>query len=385
MRQGLKTAYMFQEMNANMLNFRYADVGKSGGRTYIYYYVMDPHSGKLVRFREYISREYEKNKKHAQQLIKQINKQLEEGWNPFINKKGEKFYTPILEAIDFFLILKQKSLRPESIRTYRSLTGLLKDWINEKTNFKMICQFNAGAAQDYLNYLLLERNPGARTYNNYIAMYRTMFNELERRQYVPVNPFKDISHLKEQEKTKKPFTKEQLELYRDYLLTHDYAFFIVSGYIYYCAIRPAEVRRLQIKHFDLISGFVNTPPHVSKNGKNKNINIPSPFLERLKSWFEGYSPEYYICSKDFKPGPAIMKAKTFTSHFPKVRKALKLPADIYLYSLKDTAAGRLIGAGFDIRTLRDHFRHTNISITDAYIAGRNLQKNDKIRDNYPEF
>jgi len=51
--------------------------------------------------------------------------------------------------------------------------------------------------------------------------------------------------------------------------------------------------------------------------------------------------------------------------------------------LKDTAAERMIKAGYDIKFIKQLFRHHDITITDMYMSSFNPIVDEKLLANYP--
>lgn len=66
----------------DFLGFRYAEMGKSGDRVYVYFYARHPETQKLERKRVYLSHIKSKANRirYAKRLISHINNKLEQGW-----------------------------------------------------------------------------------------------------------------------------------------------------------------------------------------------------------------------------------------------------------------------------------------------------------------
>lgn len=102
-----------------------------------------------------------------------------------------------------------------------------------------------------------------------------------------------------------------------------------------------------------------------------NLFMPE-LWERLKILGIDTMPKHwYIVSKGFRPGEKHIREKNISERFKIIRETLKLPAHCEFYSLKDTAAERMIKAGYDIKFIQQLFRHHDITITDVYMSSFN--------------
>jgi integrase/recombinase XerD len=371
-----------------MLDYRYAELSKSGPRWYISFYAINPATGKLQRKRIYLNRIRNQvtKLKYANKMVESINKRLDLGWNPFIAEKDSKQYTRILDALKFVLDFKLSYLRKRSKPNYISHTRKFTDWLkSKKLDNLYIYEFSEKLAIEFFNYLLLEERIRGRTYNNYLIDFRSLFNLLQRHKFITENPFKAVTKLPEVDKMKQPFTIEQQKIYADFVKYHDPDFYIISMYCYYCAIRPNEIVQLKIKHIQVNNKTIVVPPDISKNKRQRNIPVAAHFWNDLEQVISGIDPEYYICSKGFKPGRTKIQSVRISEHFREIAKKIGLPDDVFFYSLKDTVADRLIDAGFSIKLIRDLFGHSDIATTDKYMRKINARALDELRNNFPDF
>ncbi len=105
-----------------LINFRPAQVmGKK--EVYVCFYVTDPTTGKLKRMRIRCNRIREKKeqKRYTTMLCSKINDMLYRGWNPLLSveEKQEENMT-IAKASQFYFKKKEKELRHDTVRSYRS-------------------------------------------------------------------------------------------------------------------------------------------------------------------------------------------------------------------------------------------------------------------------
>lgn len=378
-------------MQHNVLQYTYAErIHESGGKHYIYFRAFNPALNKRDTVRIYI-KSYDDPKlieRQGRQLIKSVNKKLDDGWNPFITKESVRFYTNCLVAMEkaYNIFIKNKARR--SIQSYTSYYNRLVRWIKETKKEKLyIHEINETVATDYMDFVIGTGVSGTTFNNHRIALIR-LFNVLLKRKYIGANPFKSVDSEIEQETPKLAFQPHQRRAYRDYIVEHKPFMYIPSALVFYLGLRPIEISRIKCGHFDLERGIVFVPSEVSKTSKSMYVTIPLRFLVELKSFMKGANPDHYLIAKGrWAPGPHRMSSKNFGHHFSKIRKELQFSKNLYFYSLKDSMADKLIENGFSVKTIRDHMRHTDVSMTNKYLKthSRNYVYNPKVARDYPEF
>ena len=369
------------------LPYRYAQRSSGEIRDYVFFAAFDPVKGELRRKRIYL--DHISNKKtrdrHAIRLIDHINKKLDAGQNPFIDETSKKQYTTIKEALQFVLDLKNMYIRKRTKHTFDSRMNVLMDWLKKK---KMISSFifelNSEVATTFMNSLITDRKIKGRTWNNYLLDYRTFFNTLIKNDYITKNPFHAIDKMREQHTNKRPFTDIEVKTYFEYIKKNDYNFYVMSLFIYYLALRPAEICRLRIGDFFLEKGIAIVPASSAKVREQRIIPIATPFLIVLKDYFSKYPSGYRICSQKFCPGEIEIAPTRMAEHFRVIADHLNIAKDVYFYCLKDTAADRLLDAGFTTKTIRDLFGHSNIAITDKYLKKIRTTIDRKLIDKFPD-
>jgi integrase len=373
-------------MNSFNLPFVYARRCAGSTRDYVFFSAIDPTEGKMRRKRIYIDHisDVKLRERHAKKLIDHINSLLDAGKNPFIDQENNKKYTSIDKALTFVIDFKNLYIRKRTQHSFQSRMKILREWLTKKNLIqKFIFEFTEDIALSFMNDLIKFREIKGRTYNNYLIDYRTFFNTLVKNKFVNTNPFHAVTPIPEQETDKRPFRDEEATRYFNYTEKFDFDFHIISLYCYYLALRPAEICRLKISDFWLDKGVVIVPGSKSKNKKKRIVPIATPFLSVLKQYFKLLPSGYYICSKGLRPGDAFEHSTRIAEHFRTIALQLKIPAEVKFYCLKDTAADRLIDAGFNTKTIRDLFGHSSIAETDAYLKKFRNTIDEKLIHNFP--
>lgn len=369
------------------LPYRYAQRSAGETRDYVYFAALDPVKGELRRKRIYL--DHISNKKtrdrHAVRLIDHINKKLDAGQNPFVDDTSKKQYTTIKESLQFVLDFKNMYIRKRTKHTFDSRMNVLTDWLEKKKMMSsFIFELNGEVAMTFMNSLITDRKIKGRTWNNYLLDYRTFFNCLVKNNYIVKNPFHTIAKMREEWVNKRPFTNEEVKKYFDYVKKNDYDFYVISLFCYYLALRPAEICRLHIFDFFMDKEMVIVPAISSKAAKKRIIPIARPLQMILKDYFAQFPSGSRICSQKFIPGTVEIAPTRIAEHFRIIANHLGIPKDVYFYSLKDTAADRLMEAGFTPKTIRDLFGHSSIAVTDVYLKKIRTSIDRKLIDQFPD-
>ena len=373
---------------AEILGYKPARLYQAGNRAYIGYYVINPSTGQFERKRIYVNgiKDPVEKRRYVSDVIRKLNEKLREGWNPLIEDRNARIFTRFVDVLDEIYEYKKAYVRKRSIHQYTNRVETVKNWLKLQGKEKMwIYEFDEKVARDFMNYLLKEKQVKGRNYNNYMMDYRAFFNTMIQKGYVTDNPFKKIEKMPETSKIKQPFDREQSEMYVSYLKENDFDFFIISGYTYYCALRPNEIVQLKVRNINFAKQFIDVPAEVSKNRKQRRVVIADEFLKELEPYLNKFPSDYYICSADMRPGKNKIYPTRIAGHFREVADRIGLPKDIYFYSLKDTCAERLMEAGYSPQDIRDLFGHSSIAITDNYLKRRNAYQNERLKKNFPKL
>ncbi len=371
-----------------ILGYKPAKLYKAGTRLYIGYYIVNPSTGKYIRRRSYVNyiEDPVLRNRYISDAIKKINEKLREGWNPLIDGQSGKMFTRFVEVLDEIFEYKKAILRKRSVHTYSSRVKTVKEWLSKTGKEKIwVYEFNEQMAGDFMDYLVKDKKVHGVNYNNYIIDFRALFNGMVQKGYIKSNPFKTIVRLPEQSKFKQPFDRDQSETYVDYLKENDYDFFIISGYTYYCALRPNEIVQLRVKNINLEKQYIEVPAEIGKSRKQRRVVISDEFLQALKPYIEKFPSDYYICSSGMKPGKTKIYPTRIAEHFREIADRIGLPKEIFFYSLKDTCAERMMEAGYSAQDIRDLFGHSSIAVTDNYLKRRNPYQNEKLKKNFPKL
>lgn len=372
-----------------MFEFEYAEVHQSGSRVLIEFYCTHPETRVKTRVRRYFNRykSLQLRIRRAEAAAREVNKLLDQGWNPFISAgSSRKMYEPLCKALDFVLQLRIRECEKSSLANFRNRIARLNEWLRRRKKSDIMCfEFTAEMALEYMNDVYLNQQISNTTYNGYLIDYKSFFNTLKKNSYIRDNPFAELKKKRAEEKLKSPWTRDQQIRYREYLQTEDPDFYITSMYCYYFAIRPKEICMLQVKHVNLDTGLITVPGTIAKNDRTRILPIPAVFRSELQQYLQGRDPELQLCSKGFCPGRVKIAPTRIAEHFREIAHRLGFPSSVQFYGLKDTCAENLIRAGVHAKTIQTLFDHTSLKTTDAYMSKIQAPQLEQLRDQFPVF
>ena len=359
-----------------------------GKEWYVSYSVRNPSTDKMQRFKIKVNRwkTVREKRQAAKAIIAQISEQLSLGWNPIIEASAPKAYVKIFEALENFLKVKERELEANSMRSYNSYVKSFRNWlVSKRLDASLyVAMFDKRLALEYMESI--EKSVSARTYNNYLAFCRDLFNWFKSRGYSSQNPFDEIKKKPKRltKKIRRTFTDEELSSLFSYLNRENPEYLAMCLLCYCCLLRPKEIALLRCEDIDLNRQIVYVSGEIAKNDKNSVRTIPTaviPYFERLdltkKSWFLfGDHPDY-----DFSPGRETIcsrKIAKFWSHY--VRPACKFKEDLQFYSLKDTGVTNMIGGGVPISFVQQQADHSSISMTAIYLGKSEARANSELKE-----
>ncbi|MEO7175096.1 MAG: hypothetical protein ABIV51_04595 [Saprospiraceae bacterium] len=232
---------------------------KKGSTWRFEYYQINPKTGIEERFRptQGINRikNLERREIVALKLLKELQDKVDRGF-PFTEQRNYKEGRTIETAINFTIAIKQSETRKKnSIDTIRSGCNVFFDFLRTTKRLSILPgAFTQAMAVEFLDYVVMDRKGGARTYNNYKIRMHTQFEELRKRKMITSNPFAEIPKRKVAPRKKREFDDADSRLIALHIKRTDPMLFLAIQFIYYTAIRPGELIQLRVYHVDLVRG-----------------------------------------------------------------------------------------------------------------------------------
>jgi len=355
--------------------------GDISKRWYIEFYAWDVQQDKLLRKRFYEINNLDTIKDrraYARRIIGEINELLKDGYHFDLNKVPEEIVTEekrgysLNEAVDHALEIKKPSIRSTSYPSYKSSVELFKFWTAKNRISQLdVVLFDKLRAVYFDDYLAVQCGFAAKTINGHISYLKSLFQLLVDREILASNPFRSIKKHKESASRKNlAFSPEQIVKMKDILEEKDPLLWLFIQFIYYCYLRPNEIRQLKHSYIQLGEKQIFIPAHISKNGKDGYVTIPDTFYQELMQSKEfGLGQEYVFQSKRSK---SPVSKNMMGTRFHNLVKGLNLSQDYTLYSWKHSGVVAAYNAGVDIKTIQRQCRHHSLELTDIYLKSLGL-------------
>jgi|WetSurMetagenome_2_1015567.scaffolds.fasta_scaffold07430_5 integrase len=357
--------------------------GNLSGRWYIEFYVWNVQKNRLDRKRFYDVNNYvtlEERKSYANRKVREINELLAEGYHIDVNKISEteieeiKSYT-VTEAIEYALKIKRSSLRGTSYPSYKGAVKRILEWSKDnRIATSDIAHFDRLKAVYFDDYLLVECKYAAKTVNGIISYIKSLFQILVDRELILNNPFKNLKKHKEGDSRKNlAYNEAQIKKIKKLISENDKQLWLFIEFIYYCFLRPNEVRQLKYNYIKLDEKKIFVPNFVSKNGKDGFITIPETFCNELINLKFKDNENKYVFQGENDSTP--ISKNMMGLRFRNLIKELKLDKDHTLYSWKHSGVVAAYKAGIDIKTIQSQCRHHSLEQTDIYLKSLGLSVN----------
>lgn len=370
-------------MTMNFLNYSPARYIRNKNNYYVAYSVTNPNTGKLTEKRvklNHIKTASERNS-FAKNLMKEINKKLSEGFNPFLKQVQKVNIYKISDVLTDFLRKKRRELEARTItkETYTDYFQQLNSFFSV-LNLEFLHEITEKHINLYLDDLFINKGLTACTRNHYLQTLRTFFNYCVQRKLIDFNIALNIEKERESEKKRCAIPSEILIKIFDYLTAKNEDFYLLACWLLYaCFIRPSEICKLKISNINFQNQTIFIPAEISKNKKAQSVTIPqnvADYILKLRLW--EYPQNFYIIGKGLKPAEIKTTPQALRKIWAQIREKLGFSDKYQFYSLKDTGITKMINY-LDIREVRDQARHSNISITDVYTDRAKNKGNENIK------
>lgn len=338
----------------------------------IRYFCENPATGKLKRVRIRVdkivalSRTKGQARKQIAAMVSNINQKLFAGFNPFLTADNQYLYRQMADVVDKYINEKKKDLRPDTIRSYVSFTGIFLTWFTSNCPGLFCSQVTHILANRFMDYLYNTRNVSPRTFNNYLKNATCLFDWMKEKGYILSNPFENVKMKRKTEKKRILIPSETRERIKQHLSGSP--FLLVCMLVYHSLIRPKEIRNIKISDIDFDNHYIKIDAEVAKNHHTRLSAINSQIEELLNEHIKHIRKDWYLFSdvNTMGPGPDRLYDSKFTKEWNRVRKALHLPLEMQLYSFRDTGIFELLKNGVDDLSVMQHADHHSLDITTIY-------------------
>lgn len=302
-----------------IMGYTYPVYHESSKSSYVDFRAFDPASGTMRRKKYHLENIKSKRarKAHANELISKLARNLSDGWNPWADSTSFRGYTDIDEVLERYLEHVRKTSRQKTIHAYTSRVNVFREFISSSpVSIKFAYQYDKRLVNEFLDYIIIDRDAGARTRNNYKGWCSALGDFMCSRKYIDENPAAGIPKVKESEKKRQPLTPSMLRQLRKHLEIHDRHYLLAVMMEYYTFIRPTELTNLKINDFNIKNQSVFVSGSFSKNHKDGYVGINEEILNlMIELKIFNHPGDSYLFSKNFFPGFKKLGADAFNKRW----------------------------------------------------------------------
>jgi integrase len=369
----------------------YTNVSCLNKRWYLRIKVIDYNKGGFVWKKLYGDINKYTTSQDRQTECKRMISEIESNGNYITNQgcriinqsKEELFFSSAIYQLYNALDYKKIHLRQCSYSKYKGQIKVFENYlIKQKLENLPLGQLSYEIIQDFLQKIILEKNQSSSSYNSYLTLLKGFYTSFVKQKKIAHNPFEGIKKLSRNSAVAVCYDTEKIKKISDYCNVNDNQLWLFIQFIYYCFIRPKELRLLQIKNIDFTKMQINIPGNISKNKKNQSVAIPYPLFEQIKCW-QICNEEYYLFSKVQRPGTAQIGINEMKIKFRKCCEEIKIPSMFKMYHFKHTGAVNFINAGGGVKDLQMQLRHYSLDITNVYVDSMQASDSIFLKNNFP--
>ncbi len=354
----------------------------------IIFYVKNPFTKKLVikRLRVKPIKSIVERKKYARRITAELNSKLERGWNPYIEDNATKSFAIVTDVVKQYLKqlekqVKDKTLRPDTERSYKSYLKNLVAFMKAKEEQDMYCiNFTSAFILSFLDHIYYDRNNSAGTYNNYLIGLRIFSKYLLERDYISIDPTAKLN-TKRKEKKKREMIPNNIRLeINTFLTSKNPNYLTLCLATYFCFIRRTELTKIKVKDVNIKKGYILINGENAKNHKTEPVTIPLEYMPHIIKHISGAkNTDFLFSANNYAPGEGQLNPKKISDEWSKMRTKLKFKNTYQFYSLKDSGITELLNTGIPAIKVRDQARHHDLKITEAY-TNRNKSADEIVRN-----
>ena len=365
----------------------------SQGKTwFVYFYVKSPVSGKLQRRRIKVNR-YSTRKENlvlARSIIGDINTRLALGWNPLLEGVAPRAGVPLFVALDDYLKVKAKEMRPNSMRSYRSFVGVFREWLTGHgfSDGSSVSLVTKEVAILFMNDMDDREDVSAVTYNNYIRFFEGLFSWMVKKGYLATNPFAGMDKKRRKagaSKKRRLLKPAELQQLLSFLRKENPEYLAICLFCYCCFMRPKEIALLRCGDVDIRKQTVSVSGDIAKNGKDSVRTIPDAMMPFIRT-LDLSDPDLFLFGSHrlekfrFTPGPKPTIGQRIADYWRfVVRPGCGFGEDLQFYSLKDTGITGMLQSGVAINLVQQQADHSSVAMTAIYV-GKSPAANAELRN-----
>ena len=322
-------------------------------RWFVYWKENGKRRVKYGRINQYVTKE--ERLAEAQKLIKSIKRSQKPKISPFEVEARE------------WMERKRPFWRHKSFKTFDSIVNIFFEWLNGR-------DLNAKNVEAF--FLHLSKIRSANTYNKYRFILARVFKEIGR-----TGLLDKIEIVKQEGKPARYFQKHQVVRLKNYISENNPELWLFIQFVYYCFIRPGELRLLRVGDILLDEEKIMMRSAITKNKKTQYVAIPSAFLPELMFLYDLRPMDLVFHSKGDSTKP--IGINTMARKHRAILKELGFTTEYKLYSWKHTGAVRAVENGVNLKELQIQLRHHSLDQVNEYLRQMGVSHMGNLKDKFP--
>lgn len=285
--------------------------------------------------------------------------------------KGEqvKLTTSFELALRDYIARHQSQWRQKTLEQYRSCSNTFLEYLGGR-------ECREDRALEFLAHIRATRHPT--TYNRYVSYLKRL---LKKTGYADLTT--QFETIRATPTPARYFQKYQAKRLLNALDEREPDVGLFVRYIYYCFLRPNEIRQLRVGDLLLEDWMIRVPGVVSKNRKTQMIIVPDAFRPALLPLRER-GPGEWLFPSPLDAGKPLAKNYMYRHH-KAILKKLNFGTEYTLYSWKHTGAVMAAKAGVSVKELQLQLRHHSLDQTDQYLRQMGVQDLSNLQRRFPEL
>lgn len=365
-----------------------------GREWYVSFYAKSPSTGKLRRKKIKLNKisAIKERRNMARRIIMEVNDKLSRGWNPFVEDAPKSFHK-LWDALKTYIDVQKKELEQASFKTYNSFVQRLKNTLTKMGYMEnmFVYQFDKTLAASIMLQIKQDPKLSARTYNNYLFFYKSLFSWLLNFGYVSKNPFEGIKRMPKKltKAHKELFTPEMRHDIEKYLKKENPRYLVACMLCYYCFMRPKEISWFRVGDINFKTQTIRVWEDYAKNDKNSVRTIPDVMMPYLLDIDWNYPGDYFVFSRDepgrFFAGKTHLEPEYFAKFWKKVRNRFGWSKKVQFYNLKHTGITNMLADGVAPNFVQGQADHQSLEMTTIYAATHTPVSQEDIRKKTSAF
>lgn len=231
---------------------------------------------------------------------------------------------------------------------------------------------------------MLNEGKSSRTVNCYRVVLKSLFERLVDEKRLKDNPFVKTKRTQGVSTGSTYFKMHQIFELKKYMGDKYPFLWFAVRLIYYCFIRPGELRMVKVGDVDFDNWQIKIRHGISKNRKEQWVVIPEPLRKELEPLcLYQYPADFYLIGREGLPAPAPVAINFWGRYHLKMLRELNYTEAYNLYSWKHTGVVRAYKAGIGLKELQLQLRHHSLDMVKIYLESLGILDFSNIKDLFP--